>query len=202
MLKPFKISSEVISRISSPILILAAAILSNSLTPNLTVAETKQNESIPKVAFRKAPRLLDIYTTFDRVRSRSAIYYFDITIPEDSGAPLQKVEIELRQGQDRIKYKLERTVAYLGTHSRRGDRLALETVSQEEKTEVISVVFANSLPPGTTFTVGLKPVRNPDFDGIYVFGVTVFPQGENPFGLYLGSRRLYFRRGYDGFFVH
>ena len=95
MLKPFKISSEVISRISSPILILAAAILSNSLTPNLTVAQTKQNESIPKVAFRKAPRLLDIYTTFDRVRSRSAIYYFDITIPEDSGAPLQKIEIEL-----------------------------------------------------------------------------------------------------------
>lgn len=207
MLKPFKIKSKAIFRLSSPILILAAAILSNSLTPNLTiaestVAETKQNESIPKVAFRKAPRLLDIYTTFNQVRSRSAIYYFDISIPEDSGAPLQKVEIELRQGQDRIKYKLERTVAYLGTHSRRGDRLALETVSQDEKTEVISVVFANSLPPGTTFTVGLKPVRNPDFGGIYVFGVTVFPQGENPFGLYLGSRRLYFRRGYDGFFGH
>ena len=202
MLKPFKINSKAISRISSPILILAAVIVGNLLTPNLTVAEIKQNEFIPKVAFRKAPRLLDIYTTFNEVRFRSAMYYFDITIPEDAGAPLQKVEIELRKGQDRIRYKLERTVAYLGTHRRRGDRLALETVSQDEKTEVISVVFANSLPPGTTFTVGLKPVRNPDFDGIYVFGVTVFPQGENPFGLYLGSRRLYFRRGYDGFFVH
>ncbi len=207
MLKLFKIKPQAISPISSSIVILAAVIVGNSLTPNLTVAEstvaqTKQNEFIPQVAFRKAPRLLDISTTFNEVRFRSAIYYFDITIPDDAGAPLQKVEIELRKGQDRIRYKLERTVAYLGTHRRRGDRLALETVSQDEKTEVISVVFSNSLPPGTTFTVGLKPIRNPDFDGIYVFGVSVFPQGENPFGLYLGSRSLYFRRGFDGFFGH
>ena len=207
MLKLFKIKPQAISPISSSIVILAAVIVGNSLTPNLTVAEstvarTKQNEFIPKVAFRKAPRLLDIYTTFNAVRMRSARYYFDITIPSDAGAPLQKVEIELRRGREKIRYRLEKTVAYLGTHRRKGDELAIEAVSIEEKTGVITVEFANSLPPGTTFTVGLKPVRNPDLSGNYIFGVTVFPQGENPYGLYLGSRSLYFYRGYDGFFGH
>ena len=205
MLKSSKISSKATSRISSPIVILAAVIIGNSLTPNSTIAEstvteTKPSEYIPQVAFRKAPRLLDIYTTYNVVRTRSAKYYFDITIPDDAGVPLQKVEIELRKGQEDIYYKLEKTVAYLGTHRRRGDKLPIEKVSLDEETGVITVDFANSLPPGTTFTVSLKPRRNPDYDGIYVFGVTVFPQGENPYGLYLGSRSLYFYRGYDGFF--
>ncbi len=200
-------NSKAISCISSSILILAAVIVGNTLTPNSTVAEstvteTKQTEYISQVAFRKAPRLLDIYTTYNAVRMRSARYYFDITIPGDAGVPLQKVEIELRQGQEDIYYELEKTVAYLGTHRRKGDKLAIETVSIEESTGVITVDFASSLPPGSTFTVGLKPRRNPDYSGIYVFGVTVFPQGENPYGLYLGSRSLHFYRGYDGFFGH
>ena len=205
MLQPFKINSKAINRISSSIVILAVIIIGNSLTPNATIAEstvteTKQTEYIPQVAFRKAPRLLDIYTTYNMVRSRSARYYFDVTIPGDAGAPLQKVEIELRQGMESIYYRLEKTVAYLGTHRRKGDKLAIETVSLNEETGVVTVEFANSVPPGSTFTVGLKPRRNPDYSGIYVFGVTVFPQGENPYGLYLGSRSLNFYRGYDGFF--
>ena len=188
-------------------MILATVIVGNSLTPRSTIAEstltpTRQTEYVPQVTFRKAPRLLDIYTTFNAVRMRSATYYFDITIPQDAGAPLQKVEIELRRGQEDIYYKLEKTVAYLGTHRRKGEQLALATVNLDEDTGVITVEFANSLAPGSTFTVGLKPRRNPDYSGVYVFGVTVIPQGENPYGLYLGSRSLHFYSGYDGFFGH
>ena len=207
MLKPFNIQFQTIARSSSPIIILAMLLIGNSLTPSPTIAqssdvETKQTEYVPKVAFRKAPRLLDIYTTFNTVRFRGATYYFDIVISEEGEVPLQKVEIELRRGQDEIKYRLEKTVAYLGTHRRKGDQLALASVSQDEETRVISVEFADALPPGTTFTVGLKPRRNPHFSGIYVFGVTAFPQGENPYGLYLGSRSLSFYSSYDRFFGH
>ncbi|MGK7892953.1 MAG: DUF2808 domain-containing protein [Xenococcus sp. (in: cyanobacteria)] len=207
MVKSFNITPKVIAHLSSSILILATVIVGNTLNPNPTIAqstipETKQTEQIPQVAFRKAPRLLDIYTTYSTVRTRSARYYFDITIPEDAGAPLKSVKIEMRRGQEYINYKLEKTVAYLGTHRRKGDNLTLETVSRDEETGVITVEFANSLPPGSTFTVGLKPRRNPDYSGVYVFGVTVFPQGENPYGLYLGSRSIHFYSGYDGFFGH
>ncbi len=207
MLKLFNITNKAIAPLSSSILILATVIVGNSLIANSTfaestVTESKPTEYIPKVAFRKAPRLLDIYTTYSAVRMRSARYYFDITIPEDAGAPLKKVEIEMRQGQEYIKYKLEKTVAYLGTHRRKGNNLALATVSRDEETGVVTVEFANSLPPGSTFTVGLKPRRNPDYSGVYVFGVTAIPQGENPYGLYLGSRSIHFYSGYDGFFGH
>ena len=104
MFKSCQINFKAISRISSSIVILATVIVvnpfpSNSTLAEPTVSETKQTEYIPQVAFRKAPRLLDIYATFNAVRMRSARYYFDITIPEDAGAPLQKVEIELHKGQ-------------------------------------------------------------------------------------------------------
>ena len=207
MLKSFNIQFQTIARSSSQILLLAMLLIGNSLTPSPTTAqspdvETKPTEYVPKVAFRKAPRLLDIYTTFNTVRFRGATYYFDIVISEEGEVPLQKVEIELRRGQDEIKYRLEKTVAYLGTHRRKGDQLTLASVSQDEETRVITVEFADALPPGTTFTVGLKPRRNPYFSGVYVFGVTAFPQGENPYGLYLGSRSLSFYSSYDRFFGH
>lgn len=207
MLKTPSIQFPTIARSLSPILILAMMLVGNTLNPSPTIAqspdvEIKQTEYVPKVAFRKAPRLLDIYTTFNTVRFRGATYYFDIVISQEGEVPLQKVEIEQRRGQDEIKYKLEKTVAYLGTHRRKGDSLALASVSQDEETKVITVEFANPLPPGTTFTVGLKPRRNPHFSGVYVFGVTAIPQGENPYGLYLGSRSLSFYSGYDRFFGH
>ena len=207
MLKTPSIQFPTIARSLSPILILAMMLVGNTLNPSPTIAqspdvEIKQTEYVPKVAFRKAPRLLDIYTTFNTVRFRGATYYFDIVISQEGEVPLQKVEIEQRRGQDEIKYKLENTVAYLGTHRRKGDSLAIASVSQDEETKVITVEFANPLPPGTTFTVGLKPRRNPHFSGVYVFGVTAIPQGENPYGLYLGSRSLSFYSGYDRFFGH
>ena len=197
MLKPFNTNTKVIS---SAIAILTAVttIIPSSAIAQSTIVETEQTEYIRRVAFSKAPRLLDIYSTFNNVSMRNATYYFDVTIPQDAGAPLQKVAIELRQGQEDIDYKLEKTVAYLGTHRRKGEKVAVETVSLEESTGIITVEFSEALPPDTTFTVGLKPKRNPDYDGVYVFGVTVFPQGENPYGLYLGSRNLNFYSGYDG----
>lgn len=61
----------------------------------------------------------------------------------------------------------------------------------ENKRE-ITAEFATPIPPGTTVTVGLKPRKNPQYDGVYLFGVTAFPAGETVQELYLGVRRLHF----------
>lgn len=66
---------------------------------------------------------------------------------------------------------------------------------QNEDTGEITVSLANSIPPGTTFTIGLKPKKNPFFPGVYLFGVKAFPEGNNPRELYLGAGRLQFYRG-------
>ena len=56
----------------------------------------------------------------------------------------------------------------------------------------MTITFNPPVSPGTRFTVGLKAKQNPDHGGTYLFGVTVFPPGNNPRELYLGSGRLYF----------
>ena len=56
----------------------------------------------------------------------------------------------------------------------------------------MTVTFAEPVSAGPTFTVGLRPKRNPDLGGTYQFGVTAFPAGEKTQGIYLGSARLQF----------
>ena len=153
-----------------------------------------------RTAFNKSPLLRNAVTTFSGVRVWGATYYFTVELPANAGEPLEKVVIAQRQGQDDISFRLDKTVAYNGTHRRKQEQLTLKNVSQDEETKAITIVFDKPIPPGTTFTVGLKPKRNPDFGGVYLFGVTAFPLGEKPDGLYLGAGRLQFFQGDDGFF--
>lgn len=153
-----------------------------------------------RVAFDKSPLLRTVITTFNTVRVREARYYFTIDLPSDAGEPLEKLIIAQRQGADEINFRLGRTRAYLGTHRNRREELELEKVNQDEETEAITIIFDDPIPPGNTFTVRLRPRRNPDLGGVYLFGVTAFPKGENPYGLYLGAGRLQFYQGDDSFF--
>ncbi|MGK7938007.1 MAG: DUF2808 domain-containing protein [Xenococcaceae cyanobacterium] len=166
----------------------------------IPVASSVQFPSGGRVAFDKSPLLRNAVTTLSGVRVWGAKYYFTVELPEDAGEPLQKVVIAQRQGADDIIFRLDKTTAYNGTHRRKEGVLTLQSVSQDEETKAITIIFAAPIPPGTTFTVGLRPRRNPDFGGVYLFGVTAFPSGENPYGLYLGAGRLQFYQGGDSFF--
>ncbi len=142
--------------------------------------------------FEKSPRLVDASTTYDTTYVSGATYYFTLELPSNAGEPLQKVTIAQRQGSEDIKFNLDETVAYEGTAGDKGVKLSLARVDRDENTNTIIVIFADPIPPGKTVTIGLKPKRNPQFDGIYLFGVTAFPRGKKPQGLYLGVGRLHF----------
>ena len=150
------------------------------------------------VAFESAVLLQDSHTTFSGVRVRQAIYYFDLEIPQDVGEPLQKITIQQRTGSDDVKFRLDRTKAYLGDHNNKQEQLEVSTV--ESESGAIIVRLDRPIPPGNKVTIGIKPTRNPDFAGVYLFGVTAFPAGEKSRGLYLGAGRLQFYRGGDSFF--
>ena len=153
-----------------------------------------------KVAFEKSPLLTNTYTTFNSVRVRQAKYYFNLELPADIGESLKKVVINQRKGADTIKFRLDETKAYFGTHRDRQEELGLQ-VSQDEVTKAITVIFNKPISPGSQITIRLKPIKNPDFGGVYLFGVTAFPTGEKPQGLYLGAGRLQFYQSGDRFFV-
>ena len=141
--------------------------------------------------------LVDAHTTFSGIRVRQAIYYFDLELPANAGESLQKVTIAQRQGADTIKFRLEKTRAFAGNHRRKGEKLVLATVTQDEVSKGITVTFAKPVQPGEKVTIGLKPRQNPDLGGTYLFGVTAFPTGEKPYGLYLGAGRLQFFQNGD-----
>ena len=152
-----------------------------------------------RVAFAKSPRLVNAVTTYDNVGVSVAKYYFTLELPANAEEPLGQVTIKQRQGIEDIDFRLDKTLAFVGKPRQRRENVTIQNVSQDEETNGINVTFDPPIAPGTTFTVGLKPRRNPDYPGIYLFGVTAFPVGEQPYGLYLGVGRLHFYNSHDGF---
>ena len=144
------------------------------------------------VAFANPPKLLDAITTFRAVRSRNAKYYFSFSFPKTAEESIQKITINLRRGGDNINYNLDKTIAAVGAARKRTQDIPISETTFDENTQIVTVTFANPIPAGTNFTVGLRPKRNPDFGGNYQFGVTAFPAGEKSQGIYLGSARLQF----------
>jgi hypothetical protein len=147
------------------------------------------------VSFDKPPDLVSVSTTFQDVNVWGVTYFFTISLPSNAGEPLQQVTINQVEGLDDIRFSLKETYAVEGTGWHSGKRLTLGEVTKDKEKHAVLVKFNPPVPPGTTFTLALRPERNPFDDGVYLFGVTAFPVGEKPYGLYLGVGRLHFYRG-------
>ncbi|HEY9831064.1 MAG TPA: DUF2808 domain-containing protein [Stenomitos sp.] len=145
-----------------------------------------------RTSFKKALGFMGATTTYNETDVWGARYYFTLSIPENAGEALGQVSINQRQGFETIDFKLNNTQAFVGTPRNQGEQLTLKSVTQDSQSPAISVVFEPPVQPGTTVTIELRPVRNPSFSGVYIFGVTAFPAVENPYGLYLGVGRLQF----------
>lgn len=144
------------------------------------------------VAFVQPPRLLEARTTEKGVRTIGAKYYFTLGLPSDAGEPLQRVTITQRESPDVIRFSLDKTEAF--TDEDRDQQLALDEVTRDKETRTVTVTFNPPVPPGETVTIRLR-ARNPDVPGVYLFGVTAFPQGEKVSSQFLGFGRLQFYSG-------
>lgn len=148
------------------------------------------------VYFARAPLLVNATTTQTGAYVWGATYYFTLELSADAGESLQRVAIA-QDGGERIKYDLEDSRAFEGTPRDKGEMLALGEVGMNSETQTVSVIFDPPIPPGKTLTIGLRPLRNPKFGGVYLFGVTVFPEGEKAYGQFIGYGRLqFYKNGY------
>lgn len=148
-----------------------------------------------KVYFEHPPSLVSAATTERRTSDSSAYYYFTLTIPADAGEPLRQVEIAQRDGSTQgrlVQFNAEDSRAFMGTRRDRGDEISLGENQFNRDAQTLSIVFEPPVPPGTTVTLELQPKRNPRQDGIYLFGVTAYPPGSDPYGQFLGYGRLQF----------
>ncbi|UKP00641.1 DUF2808 domain-containing protein [Nostoc sp. UHCC 0870] len=152
------------------------------------------------VYFAQPPRLVESTTTYNELYVWGATYYFTVSLPENAGEPLQKITINQRDGVDNIRFDLKNSIAFEGTRSRRGERIGLKDVTSDRKTRTVSLMFDLPISPGKTVTIGLKPWQNPTSAGVYLFGVTAFPQGEKTHSQFLGFGRLHFYNQKSNYF--
>lgn len=151
-----------------------------------------------KVYFVQVPRLLKATTTFNDVYAWGATYYFTVKVPSDAGEPLQTITINQHSGFDYINFDLEDSFAISKSNGKK-EKLPL-MVTEKPKSKTVSVTFDPAVEPGKTITIALKPRRNPSVEGVYLFGVTAFPKGEQSHGQFLGYGRLHFYRNRNSLF--
>jgi hypothetical protein len=168
---------------------------SNFLTSSAEAVQLRDG----KTYFVQWQLLLGAETTINRIYSWNATYYFAIALPQNMGEPLEKLEISQTEGFDKVDFYSNQTIAYLQSPS--GDRVAISSKtellpSQDSNRPKITITFNPPIPASnelnTKLVVGLRPVRNPHYDGVYLFGVTAFPQGDRPNSQFLGYGRLSF----------
>lgn len=153
------------------------------------------------VFFNTPPQLLGAVTTENTVDAWTATYYFTLNLPDNAGEPLRRVTIVQSEGTDRVIFEPGETEAFEGPRNRLGQKLAIETVDFDPAQQTLSLIFDPPIPPGRTVTIGLSPRRNPLYSGVYLFGVTAFPAGEQAHGQFLGYGRLHFYdSGYNSLF--
>lgn len=147
------------------------------------------------VYFNTPPTLGNVYNTIRRTTASNGVYYFTLTLPENAGEPLQRIAITQRDASSTsrmVQYNTDDTQAFTGTHRHPGEPLTVKQTTYDRDTQTAIVTLDPPVPPGTTVTIGLHPVRNPQVDGIYLFEVTAYPAGEKTYGQFLGYGRLTF----------
>jgi hypothetical protein len=131
------------------------------------------------VAFEVPPQLAGFYATRNRVGDRHSTYYFTLAIPVDAGEPLETIEISLIEGRaNRLRYHLDDTTLFSGDPSDRGDAIPLASATYDDDAQVMTIVLEEPAVPGQLVTLATHPVRNPRWEGVYLFEVVVAPAGD------------------------
>lgn len=155
-----------------------------------------------KTHFLHLPILIGAETTVNRIYASSAIYYFAIALPPDMDEPLQKLEILQKEGFEEVRFRDNQVVSYIEKPT--GERIEVAStiaVIPSPERSTLAVTFDPPIPavndPDSKLVIGVRPVRNPRYEGVYLFGVTAFPQGTQPSSQFLGYGRLSF---YDWYY--
>ncbi len=144
------------------------------------------------VGFSYPPRLTESYATRNLVSESNVTYYLTFDFPEAAVEPLDRVVVRLNEGYDPIfRYRLEATEAFANTPNGRV-RLPLGELTQDQDARELSISFDPPAEPGVPITLALRPVRNPRFGGVYLFGATAYPVGDTVEPTFLGYARLSF----------
>jgi hypothetical protein len=146
-----------------------------------------------RAVFTKSPQLIRAAASNTSAGSASSVYRFAVKVPQDAGKPLKALTI-IQNNSKPVEFDLSNSKAFMGDSFAGGTPVAINKNEGSKPTQNKSttLIFDRPVAPGNTVTVALKAKENPQFGGIYQFGVMAYPKGERSTSLYLGSRSLAF----------
>lgn len=121
-------------------------------------------------------------------------YEFTLTVPKNAGQPLKAVTIAQAKNVETVKFDVSSSKAFVGDRLTASSEIRLASVGGEQPANSgeVTIAFDQPVQPGSTVTVALAVQRNPSWGGVYEFGVTAYPAGENGLGQFLGYGRINF----------
>lgn len=146
-----------------------------------------------KAAFEVAPRLTRT-SAIGTEPGATATYYFTIAVPPESNQSLQAIRISQVGGIESLRFDTNQIRASLGNRFAKDSLVPLTSIGGSNESGLV-IPFQTPIMPGQSVTVALEVERNPNFEGVYQFGVTAYPVGENSVGLYLGTGRIDYHYG-------
>jgi|GEM_PF-737911 len=164
-----------------------AAIQSASLTAISTVNQEGQTFfSEPPELIRVAANQTGAYTP--------SVYEFTLTVPKNAGQPLKAVTIAQAKNAETVKFNVSSSKAFVGDRLTAISEIRLASVGGEQPANPgeVTIAFGQPIQPSSTVTVALAVQKNPSWGGVYEFGVTAYPAGENGLGQFLGYGRINF----------
>lgn len=144
------------------------------------------------LASAQPPRLLSATTTYDQTSAREATYYFTLTVPESASTAVQQLAFTQIQGLEAIRFDSQKSSAFVGTGDRKGEKLGITLAKSDRQERTVIVTFDQPVAPGKIITIGLKPLRNPAYDGVYQFQVQTLPTTQQTKNQIIGTARLQF----------
>lgn len=164
-------------------------------TQALQTESSVENASINKRQpfFSNPPQLIRFMASQVGANA-SSTYEFTLTVPKDAGQPLRAVKVVQAENVETIKFNIGSSRAFTGDRLTTSSEIRLASVGGEQPANSgeVTIVFDQPVQPGSIVTVALAAQRNPNWPGVYLFGVTAYPAGEHGLGQFLGYGRINF----------
>ena len=164
--------------------------------PSMSVPQTSQLQTTPTTLssgqqfFSHPPRLVRANASQLAARIAST-YEFTLNVPADAGQPLKAVTIAQAANLEIVQFDVSQSKAFAGERFAAGPEISLASVGgMQSAPGEVTVVFDQPVQPGSTVTIAIPVAENPSSSGIYEFGITAYPVGENSRGQFLGYGRI------------
>ncbi|KEF42243.1 MAG: hypothetical protein ER33_06895 [Cyanobium sp. CACIAM 14] len=144
-------------------------------------------------SFVRAPWKVSLTSYNTNVGQAPVEYFFTLSLDQEAGASLGALTIQQTRGADwQFPFSVDRTRAFLGVPRREGAPIPVQA-RFDAAARQFTLTFPEPVPPGSTFTVSLRPWSNPSQADTYLFQVVAFPAGPNPVAspVGVGTLRIY-----------